>query len=139
MTNASEIKKTAAQYIKEGIYSKGFQTLLQLETEQFVSVVINEKLVQKEEVADFFWRDFVLNESIFTELFNSKESLQLLNIYFSVYKKPNEVFLKKLSQRFPDTLISALRLNSVFLIPEFKAALLELDFENNTHRQNQNL
>ena len=110
------IKNNAKSLFNSKVYSEAFVCLEQLGCSGFTEYLLkNDQYLYGTEASNYFWSQYILNSALFDEVFASEDALSLLHYYFSKEKIANHLLLKKLAEKFPKQLISAIRVNKAFV------------------------
>lgn len=111
-----QIKDTATGYFKEGAIPKAFVMLEQLGPQGFCMYLFKKNAwITEGPEADYFWQSYLVNSTYFDEIMSGEEAINLLHHYFSIYTKTNPALLHKLAGRYPQLLITTIRVNRAFL------------------------
>jgi len=140
MTEIQKINAAAKAEFDKGNYTLAFQTLWKVGVSNFISYSQREeKKVSKtnwltdSNSANFFWTEFLLDESIFKSVFESDSAEQLLHNYFSKSKIQAQALETKLAKEYPKIFIKSVRVCQVFLNPDrieiLKAIPLKNEFQ----------
>ena len=122
MTETQKINADAKSAFDKGDYPLAFQTLWKVGIPDFVAYAQREVSKTKKtnwlthpDSAKFFWENFILSEIVFDEIFKSDSADQILHNYFSRCNIQVQKFESKLTSKFPQTFVKAIRINQVFL------------------------
>jgi hypothetical protein len=136
MTEIQKINAAAKAEFDKGNYPLAFQTLWKVGVSHFISYSQREEKktsktnwLADSNSANFFWSEFLLDESIFKILFESNSAEQLLHNYFSKSKIQEQALETKLAKEFPETFIKSIRVNQVFLNPDRIETLKAIPFK----------
>ncbi len=126
MTEIQKINANAKLAFASKEYEKAFLALLEVGVYNFISYAQKENKDANKvnwfshpEAGEYFWKEFILKEEVFAEIFKSDSSAQLLHNYFSLCNIHSQELESKLAKEFPEVLIKAIRVNQVFLKPEW--------------------
>lgn len=144
MTEIQKINANAKLAFASKEYDKAFLALLQVGVYNFISYAQKENKDANKvnwfshpEAGEYFWKEFILKEEVFAEFFKSDSGDQLLHNYFSPCNIHSLELESKLAKEFPEVLIKAIRVNQVFLKPEWIEHLtsFRLDHKYSLHQR----
>ncbi len=122
MTDTQKINAEARSAFEKKDYSLAFHTLWKVGITDFVAYAQKEDKETKKtnwfshpESGIYFWKNFILTENVFDEIFNSDSADQVLHNYFFRYNIQVQEFETTLACRFPKIYVKAIRINQVFL------------------------
>lgn len=124
MTEIQQINANAKSAFDKRDYPLAFQILWKNKISDFISYAQKEEKGKKcnwlahADSGDLFWNKFILDDNVFDAIFNSDSAEQLLYNYFSKANFYSKELESRLTKKYPEKFIKAIRCNQSFLQPE---------------------